>query len=126
MDVNSIAQGTINVNGYNSDLSGYGDTNTQNAVPQVHELQSETLKENTSKSEEYNKNELDAALKKVNNFLKDEHTYAEYSYYKDLKTTMIKIIDEDTNEVILEIPPKKILDMVASMCRQVGLIDKKA
>lgn len=38
---------------------------------------------------------------------------------------MIKIIDDETKEVILEIPPQKILDMVASMCKQVGLLDKK-
>lgn len=80
------------------------------------------LKEN----EEYTKKELDDALKKVNNFLKDEKTHAEYSVHKDLGTLMIKIVNDESDKVILEIPPKKILDMVASMCRQVGLLDKKA
>jgi flagellar protein FlaG len=40
---------------------------------------------------------------------------------------MIKIIDDKTGEVIQEVPPKKILDMVAKMLEIVGvLIDKKA
>lgn len=77
-------------------------------------------------SQEYSKKDLDDAIKKINNFLKGEHTHAEYSYHKEMKTTMIKIVDEDTKEVILEIPPKKILDMVASMIKQVGLLDRKA
>ena len=51
--------------------------------------------------------------------------HAEYSVHEDFRTIMIKIIDDTTKEVILEIPPKKILDMVASMCKQFGLIDKK-
>ena len=39
---------------------------------------------------------------------------------------MIKIVDDDTGDVIAEIPPKKILDTVAKMCELIGvLIDKK-
>ncbi len=69
---------------------------------------------------------MNDALNKINNFLKDEHTHAEYTYHKELKTMMVKVIDDTTKDVILEIPPKKILDMVASMMKQVGLLDKKA
>ncbi|KJZ82821.1 MULTISPECIES: flagellar protein FlaG [Clostridium] len=79
----------------------------------------------SKKHDEYTKKDLDDALKKVNNFLKDEKTHAEYSIHKDFGTLMIKIVDDESNKVILEIPPKTILDMVASMCRQVGLLDKK-
>lgn len=79
----------------------------------------------SKEKDEYNQKDLDDALNKVNNFLKDERTHAEYSIHKDFGTLMIKIIDDETKEVILEIPPKKILDMVASMCKQVGLLDKK-
>ena len=40
---------------------------------------------------------------------------------------MIKIIDNDTKEVLMEVPPKKILDVVAKMCELAGvLVDKKA
>jgi flagellar protein FlaG len=35
---------------------------------------------------------------------------------------MIKVIDETTNEVIKEIPPKKILDVIASMLEMAGLL----
>lgn len=102
-------------------ISQYPTTKSDIAIPNV--PQSQDLKDN---NKEYNSKDIDEALKKINNFLKGEHTHAEYSYHKELKTMMIKVIDEDTKEVVLEIPPKKILDMVASMLKQVGLLDKKA
>ena len=80
----------------------------------------------STENKQYTKKELDDALKKMNNFLKDEKTHAEYSVHEDFGTLMIKIIDDESDKVILEIPPKNILDIVASMCKQVGLLDKKA
>ncbi len=72
--------------------------------------------------------ELKSAVDKLNKFLEDNRTHAEYEYHDKLKQDlMIKIIDDKTGEVIREVPPKKILDMVAKMLEVVGvLIDKKA
>lgn len=128
MDVNNVGQNGVNLNVYNSNnLSEYAETNTTVAVPQVQQAQSvENKLSKSPENEEYNKKDLDKALKKLNNFMKDEHAHAEYSFHKDFGTLMIKIVNEETKEVLLEIPPKKILDMVASLCRQVGLLDKKA
>jgi flagellar protein FlaG len=127
MDVNNIGQNAINTNSYstNSNISQYTGTNTEFAIPQVQKVETQSP-DLSNGNKEYNEKDLDDALKKINNFLKDEHTHAEYSYHKELKTMMVKVIDENTKEVILEIPPKKILDMVASMMKQVGLLDKKA
>lgn len=128
MDVNGIGQNAINVNAYssNSAVSQYTNTSGEVAIPQVQQIDTQSEAENEAKNKEYSKSDLDKALKKVNNFLKDENTHAEYSIHKELKTLMIKIVNEDTKEVILEVPPEKILDMVASMCKQVGLLDRKA
>lgn len=125
MDVNSIGQ-NINLYNTNSNASQYGLDNSDTAIPQVQKAEAVNVDGKNEKNEEYSKKDLDKALKKINGFLKDEHTRAEYSVHKDFGTIMIKIIDEDTKETILEIPPKKILDMVADMCRQVGLFDKRA
>jgi flagellar protein FlaG len=71
--------------------------------------------------------DLKKAVNKLNNFLKDEHTHAEYSVHEKLGTLMIKIVDDSTKETIMELPPKKILDMVAKMCELAGVVyDKKA
>lgn len=74
----------------------------------------------------YDKDYLDKSLKKLNKFLEDERVHAEYSFHKDFGDIMIKIVDDNTKEVIMELPPEKILDMIASMCKQFGLLDKKA
>ena len=126
MDVNNIGQNSVNLNAYSSNVSDYTQTNTEVAVPQVQQVETKTSEDNNTKKQEYSKKDVDNALNKINNFLKDDKTHAEYTYNKEMKTMMIKVIDENTKEVVLEIPPKKILDMVASMMRQVGLLDKKA
>ena len=132
MDVNSIGQNTNNINSYSSSstISEYAQTKTEVEVPQVQKVETKSLEvnnnNNNNKNQEYSKKDLDNALKKINNFMKDDKTHAEYTYNEEMKTMMVKVIDENTKEVLLEIPPKKILDMVASMLRQVGLLDKKA
>ena len=123
-----------NFNVYNADYSnvsqGSGYNSTDVKVYEIFESKSETSKTNEKNNlnddNKYTKRELDEALKKVNNFLKDEKTHAEYSIHKDFGTVMIKIVDNDNDKVIMELPPEKILDMIASMCKQFGLIDKKA
>lgn len=80
-----------------------------------------------AKQEEYKAEDIKKAVEKLNKFLEDNDTYVEYSVHEKFKDVMIKIIDKNTKEVIREVPPKKILDMVARMCELVGvLIDKKA
>ena len=87
----------------------------------------EMIKEVDFKDKDYNKKDLDKALNKLNGFLKEEHTIAEYSVHETLGDIMIKIINQDTHEVIMECPPKKILDLVAKMVEMAGVIvDKKA
>ena len=128
MDVNGVGQNANNINAYisNSNSSDYAETNTEVAIPQVQQVETKSSTENETENKEYSKKDLDSAIKKINNFMKDENTHAEYSYHKETQTVMIKIIDDDTKQVILEVPPKKILDMIASMCKECGLFDRKA
>lgn len=81
----------------------------------------------SSEKGEIKEKDLKNALDKLNKFLEDNRTHAEYQVHDKLNDVMIKIVDDKTGDVIREIPPKKILDMVAKMCEMVGvLFDKKA
>lgn len=83
-------------------------------------------KEVTAKDKGDREEDLKKAVNKLNEFLKNENTYVEYSVHKDLGDIMVKIINKDTKEVLMELPPKKILDLVAKMMELVGVtIDKK-
>ena len=87
----------------------------------------DAVKAVTAKDKGYREEDIAKAVDKLNKFLKDENTYAEYSVHEKLGDIMIKIINQDTKEVIMECPPKKILDLVAKMVELVGVaIDKKA
>lgn len=46
----------------------------------------------------------------------------EYSIHEQTKQIMVKVIDRDTKEIIREIPPEKVLDMVAHLWEAAGII----
>lgn len=46
----------------------------------------------------------------------------EYSIHEETKEIMVKVIDRDTKEVIREIPPERILDLVAKMWEMAGIL----
>lgn len=83
---------------------------------------------NSTNSQTVSEKEVNKALNKLSGFINNENTRVEYSYHNYFtQDLMIKIVDKDTNNVLLEIPPKKILDLVAKMMEMVGvLFDKKA
>lgn len=65
---------------------------------------------------------IEEANKKFNSMDKG----LEFSIHEKTKQIMIKVIDKSNDEVIREIPPEKILDMVATMCEAAGLmLDEK-
>jgi flagellar protein FlaG len=61
-------------------------------------------------------------VEKMNKVIEGFSRRFEYTIHEGTNEIMIKVIDETTNEVIKEIPPKKILDMVASMLEMAGLL----
>lgn len=100
---------------------------TQNNMEVTMETKKIDLQEKDYSEKDYSEKDLEVAVKKLNNFLKDDSTHAEYSMHDTFNVIIIKIIDDKTKQVIMEVPPKKILDMVAKMCELVGVVfDKRA
>ena len=62
------------------------------------------------------------AVDRVNKAVDGSNRRFVYSVHEKTNEIMIKVIDERTKEVIREIPPKKILDMVANMLEMAGLL----
>lgn len=135
MDVNSINRNQDYLKNYvkNAEVTQYAgaisnEANvSKNSMVQKSQTEEELFyNENKNETENFTKEDLDKAVKKLNKFLEDEKTHAEYEKHKDLGTIMVRIVDDETEKVVIELPPKKVLDMIASMCKQVGLLDKKA
>ena len=62
------------------------------------------------------------AIEKANRAISGVNRKFEFSIHEKTKEIMVKVIDSDTNEVIREIPPEKILDMVAKMWEMAGIM----
>lgn len=84
----------------------------------------ETAKVNQVKTQNADNHSLDQKNKE--NQSTEPKTTLEYSMHKETNTVMIKIVDKIDKTVIAELPPEKILDLVADMCKRNGLfIDEK-
>ena len=58
--------------------------------------------------------------------MKHTQTRCEFSYHEPTRSISIKIIDTQTDEVLREVPPEKILDMIEKMWEMAGiLVDEK-
>jgi flagellar protein FlaG len=70
--------------------------------------------------------EIEKKIEGVNQFLKSSNTNIKFNLHEELKEYYITIVDVETDEVIKEVPPKKLLDIYAAMIDTLGLfIDKK-
>lgn len=69
---------------------------------------------------------LKSAVDHANTTMKHAKTKCEFSYHEETKRVSIKVIDQDTKEVIKEIPPEETLEMIAKMWELAGiLVDEK-
>jgi len=130
MDVNAIGKNVNFVNVYSagSDVSeSYTNTvaGDNSKVSSNREIEKGQEAPTNNGEDQVDKKELDKAVEEFNKISKHDKRHAEYSVHKDLGTIMVKIIDDQTKDVILETPPEKLLDLIATICQRVGIIDKK-
>jgi flagellar protein FlaG len=84
-------------------------------------------KDNVSSArEEIPREEVEQAAEKLNRLLGLINKRMKFEIHDKTQRVMVKIIDEDSGEVLNEIPPKKVLDMLSSLSDFVGLmVDEK-
>lgn len=88
-------------------------------VNTVKELESERREGTKIKlSDEYLIQSIEEANKRVHGSL----TSLEFSIHEKTKEIMVKVKDQETGEVIRELPPEKVLDMIAGMLELAGLL----
>ncbi|MFZ5988721.1 MAG: flagellar protein FlaG [Bacillota bacterium] len=104
------------VNSANSDNSPKTDTKENKNIP-------------LSQIPDYERRELSIsdkavinAIEKANKAITGANRQFEFSIHEKTKEIMVKVIDTNTREVIREIPPEKILDMVAKMWEMAGIM----
>lgn len=75
---------------------------------------------------EANKEKLQQAVESLNKFIGTDHTASKFVFHEGLDRYFVQVVDSDTEEVVKEIPPRKLLDAFYEMQKLVGMIvDKK-
>ncbi len=62
------------------------------------------------------------AVDRVNRAISGTNRQFKFSVHEKTNRIMVKVIDTETKEVIREIPPEKILDMVGQMWEMAGIL----
>ncbi|HOO11715.1 MAG TPA: flagellar protein FlaG [Bacillota bacterium] len=84
------------------------------------------LRDTRQSSMSISERQLIEAIENANKALRGADKRFEFSIHEGTKEIMVKVINEETGEIIREIPPEKILDMVAKMWELAGiLVDRK-
>ncbi|ANY74069.1 hypothetical protein BBD41_16595 [Paenibacillus ihbetae] len=73
-----------------------------------------------------NRQELNQLVEKYNKALQENGTELKVSIHEKTQSIVVKIVDIHTDEVIKEIPPEKMLDLVYNLCQSLGIfVDEK-
>ncbi|WP_077307537.1 flagellar protein FlaG [Terribacillus halophilus] len=83
----------------------------QNAVPQK-----------SNQYTDFNKSEIEKKVETMNQVLESAHTNLKFELHEELERYYVAVVDSETQEVIKEIPPKKLLDAYAKMAEFMGLL----
>lgn len=65
---------------------------------------------------------ISESVDRINRMFEESNRRFEYTVHEKTNNIIIRVIDEVTNEVVKEIPPEKILNIVASIMELAGLI----
>lgn len=72
--------------------------------------------------QEISKEKLQQAVDAVNDFLEVNYSSSKFIYHEGLGRYYVSVVNRDTDEVIKEIPPKKLLDAFYEIQKMVGMI----
>lgn len=76
--------------------------------------------------QEVSKEKVENAIRDINAKIRPTHTECQFSYHEATRRISIKVLDQESGEVIREIPPEKTLDMIAKTLELAGiLVDEK-
>ena len=106
--------------------SNSGSTVTEAPETQVQLANSDIFKfAPQSKPDEQNPLPAEKAKKmteSINRFMETTNTNLRFQYHEDLKEYYVTIVDSKTNELVKEIPSKKLMDIYAAMRDFLGLM----
>lgn len=129
---------TVQTSGEGSSVAGSNHIQVESIRPVPEKKGSDQFNENAKEQERGNvQSEKEISPEKIRSAVDDlnrqvrqantmKHTSLSFKYHDDTNRISITVTDEDTDEVIREIPPEKALDMLAKAWELAGLmVDEK-
>jgi flagellar protein FlaG len=130
MEVKGLSQGGQNTLDYYMNQIQNSSTNDGEVEASGDKQQNAAVqdKDASVNTKDIDENKVKNSVDKINKLLEDKSTHLVYEAHDSFKhDIIIKIVDNKTNEVVREIPPRKLLDMVAKLCELAGVfINQKA
>lgn len=71
---------------------------------------------------EVSKEKLQQAVDAVNDFFENNHSELKFLFHEGLEQYYVQLVNSETEEVVREIPSKKLLDVYYEMQKLVGMI----
>lgn len=103
-------------------FSGQKTEADHNAVRLVVDRKEET----PTAREEVPREEVEKTTEKLNRLMGLIEKRLKFSVHEESKRIMVKVIDQETGDVLREIPPKKVLDLLSSFTEAAGIfIDRR-
>ena len=96
-------------------------TTQQGSEQVVQKTITEAVSQQIDNSEE-TKKKVQEAVGKMNKMLEVTNSTSKFMYHDGLERYYVTVVDRETNEVVKEIPPKKLLDAFYEMQKMLGMI----
>ncbi|WPC41079.1 flagellar protein FlaG [Clostridium sp. JS66] len=125
MEVNVLSQGGQNIITANPSTQYLNDNvkvENRDNISQVNVVE----KVSETKETRINEEKVKKSVERLNKLLEDRETHVEYELIGKTKQIGIKIVNNETKEVIKEVPPKKFVEMMDKLCELAGvMIDER-
>ncbi|BAK17695.1 uncharacterized flagellar protein FlaG [Solibacillus silvestris StLB046] len=74
------------------------------------------------RSDEESKVKVQEVVNRMNEMLEVNNSISKFKYHEDLERYYVTVVNRDTEEVVKEIPPKKLLDAFYEMKKMLGMV----
>ncbi|MFJ7950818.1 flagellar protein FlaG [Lysinibacillus sp. NPDC096418] len=81
-----------------------------------------TMQTQPADNSEETKEKVQEAVNKMNEMLEVNHSASKFMYHEGLERYYVTVVNRDTEEVVKEIPPRKLLDAFYEMQKMLGMI----
>ena len=119
MEVAGISQGRQMP--LNLDVNVSDTKDASNIIQPLHNLKNQIAKSNQDFKDAKD------AVDQANKIMDEAKTHLKFEIHGKFKDIVVQVLDDNTNQVLKEVPPTQILDMVEKFCETAGFfVNEKA